>query len=205
VIIASLVRPTFCDGSDVGEGEYANQHSARQRADRAAGRGEPLQDPCTVRAGGVLEELRRVRNRTAMLGLLLGALLASVSHATCPKGCSGHGTCGAADLCSCFPGFSDLDCSKRESSWVGRGGALQATVCVVQGAVLRGLRGEASPGVPPIWGSTPTGQRSAPWPGLATQPLECATACPGTSGLLASACRAPRGPMGLNARGTGGA
>jgi hypothetical protein len=59
--------------------------------------------------------------------LALATLLASAS-AYCPNGCSGHGSCGANDKCSCYtrpnsdPAWTEHDCSLRTcpkaSAWV---------------------------------------------------------------------------------------
>jgi len=42
--------------------------------------------------------------------LTLTALVAQVA-AECPNACSGHGTCGANDMCFCAPGWQAADCS----------------------------------------------------------------------------------------------
>ena len=39
------------------------------------------------------------------------AFLAGVS-AECPNACSGHGSCGAYDMCSCYPNWQSADCSE---------------------------------------------------------------------------------------------
>jgi len=39
------------------------------------------------------------------------ALLAGVS-AECPNACSGHGSCGAYDMCTCYPNWQAADCSE---------------------------------------------------------------------------------------------
>ena len=45
------------------------------------------------------------------LGALAGA--AKLAAAECPNACSGHGTCGAFDMCSCYTGYMSNDCSER--------------------------------------------------------------------------------------------
>lgn len=45
------------------------------------------------------------------LGALAGA--AKLAAAECPNACSGHGTCGAYDMCSCYTGYMANDCSER--------------------------------------------------------------------------------------------
>jgi len=43
--------------------------------------------------------------------LTLTALVAQVA-AECPNACSGHGTCGANDMCLCSPNWQAADCSE---------------------------------------------------------------------------------------------
>lgn len=38
---------------------------------------------------------------------------ASLVAAECPNACSGHGTCGAYDMCTCYNGYMGNDCSER--------------------------------------------------------------------------------------------
>jgi len=47
--------------------------------------------------------------------VLLICLLLVVVRARCPNGCSGHGTCGKQNVCSCFNGWTGgaADCSAR--------------------------------------------------------------------------------------------
>jgi len=49
--------------------------------------------------------------------LLLSALCALFTlayvMADCPNQCSGHGTCGKENRCTCYPGYGDADCSHR--------------------------------------------------------------------------------------------
>ena len=42
------------------------------------------------------------------------ALLLSISEASCPNKCSGHGSCGAYDVCECDEKFLGGDCSQRQ-------------------------------------------------------------------------------------------
>jgi hypothetical protein len=41
------------------------------------------------------------------------AALAGYAAAECPNACSGHGTCGAKDSCSCYQNYQGNDCSER--------------------------------------------------------------------------------------------
>jgi hypothetical protein len=65
-----------------------------------------------------------------MLLPLIAAILASVAIAYCPNGCSGHGSCGTNDKCTCYnriggvePAWVYPDCSGRtcpkSNAWVG--------------------------------------------------------------------------------------
>lgn len=52
--------------------------------------------------------------------VLLGSV--GIAQAFCPSYCSGHGECTENDICDCFPGFGEADCSVRTCpsglSWV---------------------------------------------------------------------------------------
>jgi len=56
------------------------------------------------------------------LQLAVIAATVGVSSAFCPSYCSGHGECTENDICECFPGFGEADCSTRTCpsglSWV---------------------------------------------------------------------------------------
>ena len=41
------------------------------------------------------------------------ATLGSFANASCPNACSGHGTCGTNDECTCFRNWVANDCSER--------------------------------------------------------------------------------------------
>ena len=61
--------------------------------------------------------------------LLLLAAFIAIAVAYCPNGCSGHGSCGTDDVCTCYnridgdPAWTNADCSGRtcpkSSAWVG--------------------------------------------------------------------------------------
>lgn len=56
-----------------------------------------------------------------MKSIIIASLIAFAS-ASCPDGCSGHGTCGSYDSCTCFARWSGVNCGQRECpyglSWV---------------------------------------------------------------------------------------
>ena len=45
--------------------------------------------------------------------LLISFALVAFVAAECPNACSGHGTCGAKDSCSCYQNYQGNDCSER--------------------------------------------------------------------------------------------
>lgn len=49
----------------------------------------------------------------AVQGVLLLSSLFVLSNASCPNQCSGHGSCGAHDMCTCSRGYQGPDCSLR--------------------------------------------------------------------------------------------
>jgi hypothetical protein len=63
-----------------------------------------------------------------MMKLLFLAMFAATAQAICPNKCSGHGTCGASDKCTCFPNWTGADCAGRKCayglSWVAAPNAL---------------------------------------------------------------------------------
>lgn len=48
-----------------------------------------------------------------MLRLVVLVSIAKLAAAECPNACSGHGTCGAYDMCTCYNGYMANDCSER--------------------------------------------------------------------------------------------
>lgn len=70
-----------------------------------------------------------MRARTLLGVSLLAALVLPprrwlFAEAACPLQCSGHGTCGGQDICSCFSGYTGFDCAQRfcpvGPAWVGK-------------------------------------------------------------------------------------
>jgi len=47
------------------------------------------------------------------LTLLVALVVAGGAYGACVDGCSGHGYCGAFDLCSCYPNWSGTNCGGR--------------------------------------------------------------------------------------------
>jgi hypothetical protein len=57
--------------------------------------------------------------------LAAAALIAAAARASCPNQCSGHGSCAANDICSCYADWQAADCSQRTCPQ-GRAWALDA-------------------------------------------------------------------------------
>lgn len=57
-----------------------------------------------------------------LIAFVVAALCIVSSQAICPNKCSGHGSCGSSDKCTCEPGFTNPDCSGRQCafglSWI---------------------------------------------------------------------------------------
>ena len=51
--------------------------------------------------------------RTAMMKTCVLLALLGFAAAECPNACSGHGTCGSKDSCSCYQNYQGNDCSER--------------------------------------------------------------------------------------------
>lgn len=49
--------------------------------------------------------------------VVLAFALSAVANAACPGGCSGHGSCGAADVCDCHQNWGGGDCSLRQCAF----------------------------------------------------------------------------------------
>jgi len=69
---------------------------------------------------------------------LMMAITAGVTMAACPNKCSGHGSCGSADLCTCQPRWTGADCSKRECPY-GRSWTVQGKGVVPGGRGMGGM------------------------------------------------------------------
>lgn len=48
-----------------------------------------------------------------LLVAILSATLVGSAVASCPNACSGHGSCGANDMCTCYRNWQSADCSTR--------------------------------------------------------------------------------------------
>jgi len=48
-----------------------------------------------------------------MMKFIVAAALLGYAAAECPSGCSGHGTCGLYDACTCYRNWQANDCSER--------------------------------------------------------------------------------------------
>jgi len=48
-----------------------------------------------------------------MLITVLAIVGSRTALAVCPNYCTGHGTCSPQDICSCFSGYTGVDCSLR--------------------------------------------------------------------------------------------
>jgi len=62
------------------------------------------------------------KNDIRMKQVIFFAALLTVASASCPDSCSGHGTCGTHDKCSCFARWGGSNCADRQCpsglSWV---------------------------------------------------------------------------------------
>lgn len=48
---------------------------------------------------------------------VVAATTLAVANAECPNACSGHGTCGANDMCTCYRNWQSSDCSERTCAY----------------------------------------------------------------------------------------
>merc|ERR1711871_1777119 len=65
------------------------------------------------RIKGKKEKRRKKTMKTILTVTLAVTLLAASANAECANGCSGHGVCGANDMCSCYRNWQGNDCAHR--------------------------------------------------------------------------------------------
>merc|ERR1711871_20512 len=60
-------------------------------------------------------ETKKKNTKIMKAVLIISAVLLAASSvsAECPNGCSGHGDCGAFDMCTCYRNFEGADCAHR--------------------------------------------------------------------------------------------
>merc|ERR1711871_1751785 len=65
------------------------------------------------RIKGKKEKKKEKKMKTILTVALAVTLLAASANAECANGCSGHGVCGANDMCSCYRNRQGNDCAHR--------------------------------------------------------------------------------------------
>merc|ERR1711871_847603 len=65
------------------------------------------------RIKGKKEKKKEKKMKTILTVALAVTLLAASANAECANGCSGHGVCGANDMCSCYRNWQGNDCAHR--------------------------------------------------------------------------------------------
>lgn len=59
----------------------------------------------------VWRKQRNIYFMNSVLNILIVSLILHIVFTACPNSCSGHGICSTNNVCRCYPGYSEGDCS----------------------------------------------------------------------------------------------